>query len=133
MIFINWELETIKILLSFVGGVIASLLGGYDPLVHFLLLLIVFDIVSGFMRVFVLGGKLNANVMFVGGIKKIAILLVVVVSVQVDIALSNSAPIREIVIMYYMVQEFISFSQNISSFMSLPKAFTDIFDKKEEI
>lgn len=126
----KWDIDLMKLLFSFVGGIFAKLVGGYDPLLNFLMFIMMFDIISGFMRVYVLGEKLNANIMFIGGIKKITILLVIMVSVQIDFAFSTDLPIREIVIMYYVIQEFISFSQNISSFMSLPKAFTDFFEKK---
>ena len=126
----HFNIEIFKVFFAVVGGVLAKLLGGYDPMLHFLLFIMIFDIISGFM-----GGiyhkNLNSEIMFKGGLKKVAILLVVMVSVQIDLNVNVGVPIREIVITYYIIQEFVSFSQNISSFMSLPKEFTQFFDKKK--
>lgn len=125
----KWDFFTFSFV--FIGAGVVKLLGGYDPMLQLLLFIILGDIISG-----VMGGiyrrELNSIVMFNGSIKKMSIMLVIVIAVQVDLAFSNSLPLREIVIVYYIGQEGISFIENISKFTSLPTAFTKYFKNIEK-
>lgn len=114
----------------YLGGVFTYLLGGYDPLLRFLLVLIVVDFITGFIKGILYDG-INTDKMLEGGIKKVATLLVVAVTVQIDMTFNEALPVREMVLMYYIILEFTSFIENISVIIDLPDEFTKYFVKKE--
>lgn len=122
----KWEFEIIKIGLSLVFGYIVHLLGGYDPMLNLLIVIVIADVVTGFSTGLFITG-LDSEIMYRGAFKKIAIFIVIVVAVQIDIALNNVAPLREMVIIYYIGQEGISFVENIGNFVTLPEKLTQFF------
>lgn len=124
--------EVIKLAISSVLGVITYLLGGGDELLTLLIFLIVVDYVTGIMKAFVTK-SLDADKMFLGGIKKLLIFIMIVIGVQMELAFNGIIPFREIIIMYYITTEGLSFIENIGHFITLPDQFTQFFvELKEE-
>ena len=120
-----------KIAITYLGGIFTYLLGGYDHLLRFLLILMVVDFFTGFFNALI-NGNVDPNKMLIGGIKKIAILLVVAITVQIDLTFNEALPIREMTLLYYIIQEFTSFTINISLIIDLPEEFTKYFEKTEK-
>lgn len=129
----NWEFTGLKLLVSGVFGFIVSFLGGTDKVLELLIFLIIIDFVTGFIKG-IHEKKVSADKMFDGGLKKIVILIIVAVAYQLEKGLGTSFNLREITIIYYILQELISIIQNANVFTSVPDELTDFinyFQKKE--
>lgn len=120
-----------KLAITYIGGIFTVLLGGYDHLLRFLLIMMVFDFITGFFNA-LMSGTVDPHKMLIGGIKKVAILLVIVVTVQLDLTFNEVLPIREMVLLYYIIQEFTSFVINISLVIDLPDEFTQYFENTKK-
>ncbi|HFS5007304.1 TPA: phage holin family protein, partial [Enterococcus faecium] len=60
---------------------------------------------------------------------KVLIFVVIAVAVEVQKIVGNSIPLREIVIMFYVANEGISFLENISVFLPLPDKLKEVFQQ----
>lgn len=120
-------MDLLKKLMIMINGTIVYLMGAYDQIFKLLLFLIVMDIVSGLFSG-ILNKNLDSEKMLVGGVKKIGIFFVIMVAVQLDVTFNHAFPLREITILYYIVEEGLSFIENISSFMTLPNEFIQYFE-----
>lgn len=124
---------SIKLIISAIGGVLISLLGGMDSMFSLLLILILTDVFTGLMKALT-EKELNPNTMFDGGIKKIMILVVVFVAYQLELGFGTTMNLRGIAITYYIIQESISVFANISVFTPIPEEITEYlagFKKKK--
>lgn len=114
---------TIKFILSAIGGVLISLLGGMDSMFILLLLLIGTDIFTGLMKA-ITEKNLDPNKMFDGGIKKIMILVVIFVAFQLEKGFGTNLNLRGVAITYYVIQEAVSIFANIATFTAIPEEIT---------
>lgn len=100
----------------FGGGLLAGvtyLLGGLDQALQILLWMIVIDYATGFMAG-AWSKSLSSQIGFKGIAKKVMILVIVVVAVQVDKVLGNVNMIRLTVIFFYISNEALSILENAS-------------------
>lgn len=109
----NW----ISVICGAVGGFIVSLLGGWDKLIVALLILMVLDYITGIIKG-IYNRELSSEIGFKGLLKKVLILIVVAVAVIIEQHMGIPA-VREIVIMFFAVNEGISILENASQ-MGLP-------------
>jgi toxin secretion/phage lysis holin len=116
----------VSLVFGIIGGTVAGWLGGYDVLLNTLLVLVVADYVTGVIKGIV-NKELSSKTGFNGLIKKILIFTVIAVSVALEQLLTDSIPLREIVIMFYISNEGISFLENISAFIDFPQQLKDVF------
>ena len=131
MYYLDHYINVYKLAITYIGGIFTVLLGGYDHLLRFLLIMMVFDFITGFLNA-LMSGTVDPHKMLIGGIKKVAILLVIVVTVQLDLTFNEVLPIREMVLLYYIIQEFTSFVINISLVIDLPDEFTQYFENTKK-
>lgn len=128
-------LNELSILVGLIGGFFVNYLGGMDAILHALIFLVVLDYITGLIKAWKLK-TINSEVGFTGLIKKVLLFAVVAVSVEVEKILGNTIPLREIVIMFYLANEGISFLENISEFIPLPEKLREVFqqirDKEEK-
>lgn len=117
----------LKIYFSMLGGAILSLLGAYDNILKALLYFIVIDFLTGVLKA-IHEKKVNHEKIFTGVIRKMVILIVVSVAVRLEITFGDVIPIRETVIFFYMVQEFLSIMQNVVVFTPLPNELLNYFE-----
>lgn len=117
----NW----ISIVGGTIGGILFSFLGGLDKLLIALLILMVCDYITGVLKA-IYNKQLSSEIGFKGIIKKILIIIIVGVAVIVENNFGVPA-IREIVIMFFAINEAISLLENASQ-MGLP-----IPDKLKEV
>lgn len=108
------------------GGVIVSWLGGMDAILHALVALVIVDYATGLLKAWNLK-EISSRIGFVGLIKKVLIFVVIAVAVEVEKVIGDSIPLREIVIMFYLANEGISFLENISVFINFPDQIKDAF------
>ena len=104
-------IKVIKGVLGTVFTGLGYLFGGFDVMMQVLLFCIITDYISGIMAAIYLG-KLNSKVGFKGIVKKIAILLVVALAVEIG-RVTGADMIRGLVIGFYIANEGISILENV--------------------
>ena len=119
-------LNTLSVMTGVIGGTIVGLLGGMDNILHVLIFLVGVDFLTGLAKAWKLK-EVNSEVGFEGLLKKVLIFVVIAVAVEAQKIVGNSIPLREIVIMFYVANEGISFLENISVFLPLPDKLKEVF------
>lgn len=107
------------VIFSFIVGIISKLIGTWDVLLFALVILMVFDYVTGILKACFLK-KLDSNVGFWGIIKKFCILIIVSTAHILSNILTPSIPIREVVIIFFISNEGISVLENVAVFVPIP-------------
>jgi toxin secretion/phage lysis holin len=110
-------LNTITMLLSIFGGIVVRLLGGLDQLLDVFLFLIKAIATK----------ELSSRIGMLGIAKKVTMLFVVAVAVRVEKVVGNNLPIREMVLIFYIANEGLSFFENIATFIPMPKKLKELF------
>lgn len=116
--------ETICMIAGVVGGVITTLLGGWDSALATLVVFMGIDFVTGIVTA-AMGkskhsesGTLNSTAGWVGLAKKFCILLMVVVGVRIDILIGTNY-IRDTVCISFCLNELLSIVEN-NTLMGIP-------------
>ena len=125
----DFSWTSFKILFSFWGGSVVALLGAYDNFLKGLLYFIVIDFVTGVLKA-VYEKKLDPEKIFAGVMRKMVILIIVSVAFRLELTFGDVIPIRETVIVFYIVQEFLSIIKNAVVFTPIPDELLNYFDKK---
>ena len=118
----------VKLCVASAGGWLAYLLGGFDTILTTLLILMATDYVSGVLKA-IYNKKLNSNVGFRGIIKKVMLLLVVVLASTLQKNISDTIPLREVVIMFYIANEGLSIIENLSAVIPIPDTVKEFFEQ----
>ncbi|MCO5420700.1 phage holin family protein [Enterococcus faecalis] len=119
-------LNTITMLLSIFGGIVVRLLGGLDQLLDVFLFLIIVDFIIGWIKA-IATKELSSRIGMLGIAKKVTMLFVVAVAVRVEKVVGNNLPIREMVLIFYIANEGLSFFENIATFIPMPKKLKELF------
>ena len=119
-------LNTITMLLSIFGGIVVRLLGGLDQLLDVFLFLIIVDFITGWIKA-IATKELSSRMGMLGIAKKVTMLFVVAVAVRVEKVVGNNLPIREMVLIFYIANEGLSFFENIATFIPMPKKLKELF------
>ena len=119
-------LNTITMLLSIFGGIVVRLLGGLDQLLDVFLFLIIVDFITGWIKA-IATKELSSRIGMLGIAKKVTMLFVVAVAVRVEKVEGNNLPIREMVLIFYIANEGLSFFENIATFIPMPKKLKELF------
>lgn len=107
------------------GGYICSLLGGWDVILKALVILVIFDYITGILKAIVTK-TLSSAVGFKGLIRKIVIFIVVATAVVIQSVVGDAIPLREIVIIFFICNEGISLLENASEFVPIPEKLKDV-------
>ena len=123
-------MEKLKLFYAGLCGLFSYIFGGMDTLMSILLIFIVIDFISGFIKAWV-KKEFNSSVFYVGGVKKIGILLIVVVATQLDLlVLGGTVILRTAAISYYIANEGFSIIENWGQLgLPLPKALKNALFK----
>ena len=119
-------LNTITMLLSIFGGIVVRLLGGLDQLLDVFLFLIIVVFITGWIKA-IATKELSSRIGMLGIAKKVTMLFVVAVAVRVEKVVGNNLPIREMVLIFYIANEGLSFFENIATFIPMPKKLKELF------
>lgn len=119
-------LNTITMLLSIFGGIVVRLLGGLNQLLDVFLFLIIVDFITGWIKA-IATKELSSRIGMLGIAKKVTMLFVVAVAVRVEKVVGNNLPIREMVLIFYIANEGLSFFENIATFIPMPKKLKELF------
>lgn len=111
----------------------SAALGGWDIALRVLLTLMVADYITGFLGA-VKGHKVDSEVMFWGGLRKGAILAVLVIAVLLDEMVGNAEPIlRTLAIYFYVAREGISLTENFGILgVPLPPGISRVLTQLQE-
>ena len=110
--------NVISIITGIAGGIIAALFGAWDKLLSTLVILMVLDYATGIIKA-IYEKRLSSEIGFKGLLKKITILVVVAMGNVIEAFMGGGTAIREIVIVFYIVNEGISILENAA--VILPK------------
>lgn len=119
-------LNTITMLLSIFGGIVVRLLGGLDQLLNVFLFLIIVDFITNWIKA-IAAKELSSRIGMLGIAKKVTMLFMVAVAVRVEKVVDNNLPIREMVLIFYIADEGLSFFENIATFIPMPKKLKELF------
>ncbi len=112
-------LEKIKFALTAISTALAYLFGGLDSMLTILIIFMIFDFISGFIKAWVLK-EFDSSKFYIGGAKKMGILLIVGVAAQLDLLIAiDTAALRTVTISYYIANEGFSILENWGQ-MGLP-------------
>ena len=106
----NNVLTVIKIIFSAIMSALSYLFGGFDGLLVALLFCIVADYITGVLAA-IYEKKLNSRAGYRGIIKKVVILIIVALAVEIS-TITGAASIRDLVICFYIANEGISILEN---------------------
>ena len=122
------SIHSLKVLSSITTGLIVAWFGGLDGSFILLLILMGTDVFTGLMKAWY-QKELNPDKMFFGSMKKMTIFIVIMIATQIVRYIGSEIPLREITIMYYIIQEGMSVLENISIFNSVPDELSEFFEK----
>lgn len=111
----------------------SAALGGWDIALKVLIALMVADYITGLLGA-IKNKNVSSDVMFWGGIRKGAILAVLLIAVLLDEMVNNQEPIlRTLVIYFYVAREGISLTENLGKIgVPLPGAFKEVLAQLQE-
>ena len=112
-------------IIGFIGGGMAYVLGGWDILLWTLTAFVVLDYVTGLIRAAKMK-ELSSEIGFWGLVRKIMIFVLVIVANLLQQLINESIPLREIVIMFFISNEGISLLENASIFIDVPDRLKDV-------
>ena len=104
--------EVIDVVVSILCTSFIFLFGKLDIALECLLCAIVIDYLTGIFKAYY-NKELSSEVGFKGAIKKVAMLFIVVLSVQADRIMGDSGMVRNIVIYYLFANEGLSILENL--------------------
>ena len=122
------SIHSLKVLSSITTGLIVAWFGGLDGSFILLLILMGTDVFTGLMKAWY-QKELNPDKMFFGSMKKMTVFIVIMIATQIVRYIGSEIPLREITIIYYIIQEGMSVLENISVFNSVPDELSEFFEK----
>lgn len=115
-----------SMIMGIVGGLVAVLFGAWDKLMYALVMVMVFDYITGVIKG-IYTKKLSSDIGFKGLLKKITMLVIVALAHVVQELTGGNIAIREIVIMFYIANEGISILENAAVLLpNTPEKLKDI-------
>ena len=111
--------NSIIVVLSTIGGVVAQLVGGWDAALQVLIICMAVDYATGMIVAGVFkhsrktdGGALDSRAGFKGLMRKVAVLLVVLIAAQLDNVIGGTFS-RTAVILFFCANEGLSILENV--------------------
>lgn len=126
-------MEKVKLIFTAISTSIAYVFGGMDTMLSILIIFMITDFISGFTKAWALK-EFNSSKFYIGGVKKLGILLIVAVAAQLDKFIHiDSVALRTVAISYYIANEGFSILENWGQLgLPLPKLLKDALAKLRE-
>ena len=120
----------LKLFFTSISTAFAYIFGGMDSMLSILIIFMVIDFISGFSKAWALK-EFDSSKFYIGGVKKIGILLIVAVAAQLDQLIHiDSMALRTVTISYYIANEGFSVLENWGAMgLPLPKVIKDALIK----
>jgi len=116
------------------GGILSYFFGGWDMMLVAIVALAALDYLTGILKG-IYTRELSSEIGFRGLLRKIAIFIVIAVAVIIQRVVNDAAPLREVVIAFYICNEGLSLMENAAIFIPLPPRLKDVLlqlrDKSE--
>lgn len=125
------EAFNFKILIGMFGGVIATTVGGFDSMLMTLLVFIILDLITGFLKG-LMNKCLDSRKMKRGIISKAFEMLIVVIAVRLDMLTGNIGIFRNMAVCFYIATECLSILENVGEFIDLPDFLKDFLEQLKE-
>lgn len=103
----------------------STFFGGNDKILHAVIFFMICDYLTGVIASIILK-QVSSNIHFRGFLKKMLMLITIAIAVELN-KLIPDAPLREIVIYFYIANEGISILENICKFIPVPDKMKDYF------
>ncbi|MFY0545439.1 phage holin family protein [Brevibacillus sp. H7] len=118
---------------AIVGATISTFLGGWDAPLKLLIFCMIVDYATGFLGA-VKRNKVNSDVMFWGGIRKIVVLVVIGLAVLCDQMVGNETPVfRTLALYFYIGREGLSIVENLGVLgVPMPAFFKQMMEQLQE-
>ena len=126
-------MEKLKLILTTISTALAYVFGGMDKMLAILIIFMIIDFVSGFIKAWALK-EFDSSKFYIGGVKKLGILMIVAIATQLDtlIHVDSVAP-RTVAISYYIANEGFSILENWGQLgLPLPKVLKNALAKLKE-
>lgn len=127
--------NSISIIMGIIGGFIVNQLGGADLLLKTIVVLVILDYVTGIIKG-IYEKQLSSEIGFKGILKKIMIFIVIATAWTVQKLLGEAIALREIAIMFFVVNEALSLLENAAVLIPIPdklkETLLQLREKKEE-
>ena len=120
-----------QLLISFFGGCVSYWFGGYDLLLKTLLCLTFLDFATGVGQG-IYNGCFSPRKCSKGIIRKVFIYLTVALAVVIQYFVGENFPIRDGVIIFYIIYEGTSNLENIGKVIEYPAKLKDVFSSLNE-
>lgn len=121
-----------KTFMALLLGGLAHYLGGWDTLLQALIILVILDVATGFLRAFI-QKKLSSDVSFRGIAKKVLIFILLAVAVQVDRITGMEGVARNVVAAFYCASEGLSVIENaVAAGMPVPDFLRNVLIQVKE-
>lgn len=124
-----------SIITGLTGGFLCNLLGGGDMLLKTIVIMVILDYATGIIKA-IYNKKLSSEIGFKGILKKIMIFIVIATAWTVQKLLGEAIALREIVIIFFIVNEALSLLENAAVLIPVPdklkETLLQLRDKKEE-
>lgn len=111
--------EKIKVIVAGVGTMGNYLLGGFDDALIFLIIVMCIDYMTGIVKSYI-KNQISSQVGFIGIVKKIFIIFILIIAVQLDRLTGTQEPLfRTMVCWFFISNECISIFENAGA-MGVP-------------
>jgi len=121
----------LKLMIAFIGGMAANLMGGWDVMLKTLVVLVAIDYLTGVLAAAYVR-KLSSAIGYKGIIKKVGIFAIVMVAAMVD-KCAGIELIRNITIVFYISNEGISILENVGKTgVKYPKKLKQILEQLKD-
>jgi toxin secretion/phage lysis holin len=117
--------NTFSVVGGAVGGLIVSLFGGWDVMLHTILLFFILDYITGIIKA-IYKKELSSEIGFKGIAKKIMIFIVIAVAYSIQNMTGDTIALREIVIVFFICNEALSILENAAEFIAVPQQLKDV-------
>lgn len=124
-------LHQINVIFGVGAGILSYCFGTWDGLLQAILIFVIMDYITGILKSIMLH-NLSSEIGFKGLAKKIIIFIIIAVANILQILLDNAIPLRETVIMFYIINEAVSILENASYFIPIPKKLKEILKQLKE-
>ncbi|WOO34962.1 phage holin family protein [Anaerocolumna sp. AGMB13020] len=111
--------NTISMIFGVIGGFICKWLGGSDLLLKTIIVLVILDYTTGVIKG-IYEKNLSSEIGFKGILKKIMIFIVIATAWTIQKLLGEAIALREIVIMFFVVNEALSLLENAAVLIPIP-------------
>ena len=126
-------MEKLKLILTTISTALAYVFGGMDKMLAILIIFMIIDFVSGFIKAWALK-EFDSSKFYIGGVKKLGILMIVAIATQLDALIHvDSVALRTVAISYYIANEGFSILENWGQLgLPLPKVLKNALAKLKE-